>query len=62
MLYSSQECAQASAIDFMKYYNYIWAKEADYTDRVKQIMSIRKENKVFAYGTTNDFSVGNFVP
>ena len=61
MLYSSQECAQASAIDFMKYYNYIWAKEADYTDRVKQIMAIRKENKVFAYGATNDFSGGNVV-
>lgn len=61
MLYSSQECAQASAIDFMKYYNYIWAKEADYTDRVKQIMSIRKENKVFAYGATKDFSGGNVV-
>ena len=56
MLYSSQECAQSSALDFMAYTNYSWVTDTDYTAEVKRLMSTRKDNQLFSYGTTEDYS------
>ncbi len=61
MLYSSQECAQASALDFMAYFTYDWYRDIPYTAEVRRLMAIRKENKLFAQGGTEDFSGSNVV-
>lgn len=61
MLYSSQECAQSSALSFMTYSRYNWAKDTDYTAELERIMALRRDNKLFAYGTTEDFSNSDVV-
>ena len=61
MLYASQECAQSTALDFMKYFDYDWAKDLDYTAKVKQIMAIRKDNKIFSKSRIQDFSGSHYV-
>lgn len=61
MLYSSQECAQSSALGFMTYQNYDWQRDASYTDEVVQLMQIRLHNTLFAYGAIEDFSTSDVV-
>lgn len=61
MLYSSQECAQSSALDFMAYFNYDWQRDIDYTEEVRRMMTIRRDNPLFAYGRMQDFSGSHVV-
>ncbi len=61
LLYSSQECAQASALSFMSYSNYNWNADTEYTRAVEQIIAIRKENEILNKGRVQDYSEQNVV-
>lgn len=61
MIYSSQECAQEGALAFEKYYNYDWDADVEYTVKLKQIIDIRKNNKIFIEGRKQDHSTTNAV-
>ncbi len=57
MLYSSQECAQASALSFFTYYNYNWEAEAAYTREVERLMQLRaSESELFTTGSLTEIS------
>lgn len=56
MLYSSQECAQATGLDFQGYYNYNWQADVAYTNSVKELMQLRATEPVFIEGRLQDYS------
>lgn len=62
MLYSSQECAQASALSFFSYYNYNWQAEAAYTAEVMRIMQLRSvESELFTEGSLTEIPSNHIV-
>lgn len=61
LIYSSQECAQSAALNFVSYYNYNWDADKEYTEAVKQILLLRKNTEIFATGRQQDYSTTNAV-